>query len=245
MRSTLTFLFSFLLLQSPAAAECFKHLSRPSTTNYQPIPICPPSELFNCLLTPPLVLIFDFPRETLGTYLDSSLTASQLSSTLRQLVQTSIDKKEALRYFCRSLPLKPFNLYDCFLPSDTKTPIFTSVSFFELGLVFPSRSKHSFYHMYRPGGLPGYFAEYNCHPQNSKQIQLRQYHWGDTKKEYIEGQSVLFSNYTGTSSLVLKISTLSKKDFLQKSSKKKLGFTIDPNAPRILYQHLVPENLKY
>ena len=244
MRALLRIFYCLLCLQSPALADCFQQLSRTPATNYQPVPICPPNQIFNCFSSPPLVLIFDFPRETFTSYLDPSVTSSRYSSRLRQLVQASLKNTAYFKYVCRSQPLKPFNLYDCFVSSDATSPVFSSVAFFNAGLPFPSRSSYSFFYKYRPDSFPDYYAEYNCHPQNSDHIQLRQYHWGPTKKEYINNNSVLLSNYTGGISLVLKISTLDKDAFVQKKTRKSIGFSIDPSAPQILYQNLVPDRLK-
>lgn len=244
MRSLLTFIPCLLCLQSPVFAACFDTLSRPSASNYQPIPICPVTEIHNCFAAPPLVLIFDFIPSPVNALPASSLTPSQLSARLRDLVQRNIDNNTILKYVCRALPLKPFDLHDCFSSSDSRTPLYSSLPFFASGLLFPSRSKFPYYHKYRPASLPGYFAEYNCHPQKQDQIQLRQYHWGPTQKEYIKDEVPVISNYSGTSTLVLKISTFSTSSFLQKKSRKTMGFSIDPSAPQILYQNLVPDRLR-
>lgn len=235
----------FHALTQPATANCFRDLHRPRASNFQPIPKCNENTLHDCMSSPPVVLTLSVPSNQFASLLPDGNNQGLALDQIRKTIDLAVKTNKFWTYSCQATKEKPYDLYDCFT-SNNNEKIRDSIAFYDTGLQFSSPSSTMTYLLYRPASLENYGAEYNCHPDQKNIIQLRQYHWGLERREYLQSGQIAFSNPTGAISIVLKISSIPTSNFekIQKDNSKKMRFDFDPAAIAPILEKYLPDELR-
>jgi len=237
-------LISFLSLQSTSYASCFDGLKRSKEFSYQPQLLCSSDLLSDCLSSPHLLLIISVPWSVVGGQISQLSSRQQKERFVVNLVSGTLPERQYWAYNCVASDVKPGVFYNCFKPSDS-SPTISSYPMYSQGLKRVSSKSGLYFYDHLKDTLTGYYATYTCHPTEPGIIQLRQYHYGGSKRVYHDGKNVQYVNPTGAFEVIVRVSNFSRTKFVQDEKKrKKVGFTLDPVAIPNLYNRLVPDTMR-
>ena len=234
-----TFLFA-----PPVHANCFSGLQRLQSMAYQPQLRCTPDQIQQCYAEPPLLLILSVPNGALKQPFSELSSPDSRYRYLASLVTKTASSKQFWKYNCTALDLNPGSRYNCF-DAITSELASSDTPAYDQGFMQLSSANGLVFFEYQKNTLPGYIAEYTCHPSDERLIQLRQYHVGPSVRAYFRDGKPTFQNPTGHHSVVLRITSFQKEAFVPAvAKKKKVGFTMDPAGLGPILNRVVPDSLR-
>lgn len=244
IRNTISIFCYLFLFAGPSFANCFSGLQRTKQSGYQPLLTCPVELIHKCFAQPPLLLLLSVPAVDLSNAFAQVNSLQERYSFLASLVNKTADTKRYWRYLCTAIDTSQSSPFDCFDPVSSDL-LFDNIPAYKSGIFFPSAVEDLRFNEYNKSELPGYIAEYICHPSDPNLVQLRQFHVGPSVRSYYRGLQPLFKNPTGNYSIVLRITTFELGRFIQqKSNKPKLGFSMDPSSIAPIVDKFVPDSMR-